>query len=322
MYNRLNFKTKMKKISFRLLSPVLTVVLFSLSFFTFLNPSLAQDTVSLAVSPPTFELSANPGDTLENTIRVENLTDKPLEISVDRRNFTALGEEGAVGLTEEETSFSLASWITVSPEKITIPAKRQNTFTFTTKIPVNAEPGGHFGSIIFKTGGKKPGETGAALSQELGALVLLRVAGNIKEEASLESFSAKKAFWSSGPVGFEARVKNEGNVHLKPTGKVVITNFLGNEAAKIEVEPRNILPGAIRKIPATWDQKFLLGKYTATVSLVYGSQGEILTDSTTFFGFPTKIGVGILAGLIILIVVLYPARKRIRMALKVLFSGK
>ena len=84
--------------------------------------------MGIALSPPTFELAANPGDILQNTIRVENLNEVPIQVSVERQNFTALGEEGSVGLTEEETAFSLASWIVVTPEEAVIPAKGNFTF--------------------------------------------------------------------------------------------------------------------------------------------------------------------------------------------------
>jgi hypothetical protein len=87
--------------------------------------------LGLAVSPPTFELSANPGDKLERSIRVDNLVDKPIPITVDRRNFAALGEEGQAVLTEEVTPFSLASWIKVDPTTVTIPAKASHVFKFT-----------------------------------------------------------------------------------------------------------------------------------------------------------------------------------------------
>lgn len=310
-----------QKNNLKLLRIILSVF-FSSLFLVFCFSVFAQETVGLALSPPTFELSANPGDTLENTIQVENRTDRPIEVLVDRRNFTALGEEGAVGLTDEETSFSLASWITISPERGEIPAKGRRVFTFETKVPLNAEPGGHFGSIIFKTGGVKPGQTGAAVSQELGALVLLRVAGKVKEKATLESFSTTKALWEYGPVEFETRVKNEGNVHLKPIGTITISDFFGRKIETLEIEPRNVLPGAIRKISASWDRHFLLGKYTATISLTSGSQGQILTASTTFFGFPYKIGAVLLFGLVVLGAIVYRARGRIKLALKVLFSGK
>jgi len=297
------------------------LIFLSLFFLVDKNQASAQDSVGLGLSPPTFELSANPGDLLRNTIRVENLTDRPMIIVVEKRNFTAMGEEGSVDLTENTTPFSLASWITVDPVEVEIGPKGRSVFNFTINVPLNAEPGGHFGSIIFKVGNKeKVVGSGATLSQELGSLILLRIAGKTDEEGQFASFKAIKKIFEYGPVDFELRVKNEGNVHLKPTGTIVISNLWGKQVAKIEVTPKNVLPGAIRKLSATWERKLLLGKYRAIASLTYGTKGQILVSSTTFWGFPYKIIGLILLGLIILAFLLYKARKRIRLALKILFG--
>jgi len=290
-------------------------------FLTFFNKSFAQESTGVALSPPTFEISANPGDVLKNTIRVENLNDRSIKLVVEKRNFTALGEEGSVDLTEEETPFSLASWISVDPSEAEIGPGDTRTFTFTTNVPLNAEPGGHFGSIVFRVGtDAKVAQTGATVSQELGALVLLKIAGQTIEKGSLESFSAKKLLWEKGPVDFDIRVKNDGSVHLKPSGTITITNMMGKRVAHFEVEPKNVLPGAIRKSQASWGQGFILGKYTATVSLAYGSKGEILTGSTTFIGFPYRLIGSIVLVLVIIILLLYRIRKRLKLAFKVLFG--
>ena len=307
----------------RLVLYFFTTGLFFLSLFFLVdkNQALAQDSVGLALSPPTFELSANPGDFLKNTIRVENLTDRPMIIVVEKRNFTAMGEEGSVDLTENATPFSLASWITVDPVEVEIGPKGRSIFNFAINVPLNAEPGGHFGSIIFRVGNKeKVVGTGATLSQELGSLILLRIAGKADEEGQFASFKAIKKFFEYGPVDFEIRVRNDGNVHLKPTGSIIINNFWGKKVATIEVEPKNVLPGAIRKLSATWERKFLLGRYRAIVSLNYGTERKILVSSTSFVGFPYKIGGIIILGLLVLTIFIFRARKRLKLALKVLLG--
>lgn len=275
----------------------------------------------LAISPPTFELSANPGDTLRNSLRVDNIVSQPLEVTVDTRNFTALGEEGGINLSGEENEFSLASWIEVTPHKITIPAGKSAVFDYVISIPDNASPGGRFGSIIFKTTLKPvEGQSGVAVGQEIGSLVFLKISGDVKEKASVAGFSAKSGLNERGPVGFDIRVKNEGNVQFKPTGSITISNFFGRKVATIPINQQNVLPGAIRKMSAEWDTTWLFGKYNATVSLVYGKDKQVITGSTAFWGFPYK-----LVGLSLLVVVLlgafvYPRRKRIGRALKVLFG--
>ena len=275
----------------------------------------------MAISPPTFELTGNPGDVIDNTIKLTNLSNRPITIGVDRRNFTAVGEEGAVGLTDEETTFSLASWITVSPSEVMIEPGQSQIFSFRTSVPYNAEPGGHFGSVIFKTGGQTPGSSGAAVAQEVASLILLRVAGQTTVSGEILSFTTNKSFYDYGPIDFEARVINEGSVHIKPIGSITINNMFGKQVDKIAIEPKNVLPDATRRIPASWNKKYLIGKYTATVVFSYGTNGETMIKSTTFSGFPVKEGGIILAALLILLAILFKMRKRLRLAFKILFGN-
>lgn len=298
--------------------------LFLTLLFLIFNPLKqveALDYAGLSLSPPTFELSANPGDNLKNNIRVQNLSEITMKVVVEKRNFKALGEEGGVDLREPETPFSIASWITVFPTEAEIPAKGTANFLFQTSIPLNAEPGGHFASIVFRLGEQGASQqSGAKVAQELGALVLLRVSGKTTEKASLASFGSSKRIWDKGPIEFDIRIKNEGNVHLKPTGIITVKDIFGRKVGSFEVDPRNVLPGAIRKSTAIWDSKFLFSRYTATLALNYGTQGQVLAGSTIFYAFPYKIVGPIVLGLIILIFLLFRARRRVGLALKVLFG--
>ena len=297
--------------------------------FTFYLASLvlaqsANSTPStgLAVTPPTFELNGNPGDNIKNTVRLDNMHPYPVEIAVDLRNFTAVGEDGAVGITEEQNSFSLASWIEITPKTITLAPKTSQYFTFNIKVPLQAEPGGHFGSLIFRTiPTEKLEGSGASLAQEIGALVLLRIAGETVEQANIESFNTVKSLFEKGPVGFEIRVRNQGNVHTKPSGTIIITNMLGSQVASVVVEPKNILPAATRKLEAVWDTKWRLGRYSATYTAVLSDQ-TTRSATTTFTILPYRaIGVALVI-VIILIIILKKYQKRLSLAWKILRSGK
>jgi len=157
------------------------------------------------------------------------------------------------------------------------------------------------------------------LSQEIASLILIKIAGKVEEDAVLESFKTPKWFYELGPVPFEARVKNDSTVHIKPEGTITVTGMLFGQKLTGQVEQRNILPGAIRKIPGMLNNKLLIGKYTASISLVYGAQNNApLVAQTTFWAFPVRYA---LAALVIL-VLLFVMRKRLYKAFKVILIGK
>jgi hypothetical protein len=298
------------------------LLVFSLMAFFVCSKLYAQEEgFGISVSPPTFEFTANPGNQIEANIRVNNVSNEPLEISVDVRNFIALGEEGAVALTEEGLEYTLASWITVIPDVVSIDSKGKVDFKFTIKIPENAPPGGHFSSIVFRTERNESFETGASVVQEVGVLILLRISGEVKEGIDIESFSTGKNFYEYGPIDFSSRVLNTGNVHIKPKGVITISNIFGKVIATIDVDQKNVLPGSIRKIDSVWDKTNLFGKYNATLSVNYGQAGDIITDSTSFYVFPYRLIIGILVLLIVLLVLVIRSKDRIVLAWRVL-SGK
>lgn len=283
-----------------------------------------QPVSSIAISPPSYELSANPGDTITNTIRIDNLVDQDLEITVEARNFTALGEEGRVNLTEEDSTYSLAKWTSVTPRSGNVPAKESKEFEYTIKVPSNAEPGGRFGSIVFKTTAKPlQGQSGVAVGQEIGSLLFLKIAGDVREKVTIASFAAADGINQYKPVNFDVRVKNTGNVHTRPTGTVTVTNMFGKKVATMDITSRNVLPDAVRKMEARWQDgnKFIFGRYTATASVTYGNNGQVVTSSTTFWGLPYTIMLVVLGVLLLLGIGIYRGRKRLRLALRAL-SGK
>src|SRR5205085_5416033 len=96
----------------------------------------------LAVSPPTFEVVAAPGETVRRTVKLQNLSDSPRRVDVAGRNFTAKGEEGQADLTSEPTTFALADWLSVAPNHVELPPKSEQSFDFALTLPAGAEPGG------------------------------------------------------------------------------------------------------------------------------------------------------------------------------------
>jgi hypothetical protein len=296
---------------------IITVLVLISSTLIFTVIQAQKTTGGIAVHPSNFDIVGLPSQKSTGTITVDNLTDQSTQIVVDLRNFTAQGEEGSVSLTKEDTTYSLAKWIKVEPATVAIQAHSSQNFTFTIDVPKNAEPGGHFGSIVFTTAPSKDlNGSGASLSQEVASLILFKIPGDTKEQAILESFTTDKQFYEFGPVKFETRVKNESKVHIAPVGSIVIRGWFGQKFI-VPLEIHNVLPDSVRKIPTTLKNKFLFGKFTATLIATYGTKGQQLYSSTQFSAFPIRYG---LVALIILII-LFLGRKRIRKSIKVLLTG-
>ena len=297
---------------------VLFILLIGVGSFLFVKQEAQKGPAGMVVHPSNFDLSLTPGEPTTGTIYVDNATANELPIQVKLRNFTANGEEGDVTLTDNQTTYSLASWIRVTPDLATLPPHGTQKFTYSITPPTNAEPGGHFGSIVFATvPPKNLNQTGAALSQEVGSLILARIPGDVREQAILESFSAGKQFYEFGPIDFSLRIRNDGVVHVKPSGTIILTDMFGQKSY-VPFQGANVLPGAVRKMGATYSKHFLIGKYNAQLIAGYGAKNEQLNGSTDFYAFPVKWGIIAL----IIIVLLFLIRRRLGKALRAILTGK
>lgn len=280
------------------------IIVLSLSFLFFGFFVFAQENknqTGLSISPLRFEFSADPGDTIENVIKVTNPTKNTVSVKMEVEDFTAMGEEGQVKVEEQKDhTYSLKRWVTTTPSEFTLAPNESKVVNFKIVVPKNAEPGGKYGSILATvTGVVTPEGTGASIQPKVGSLVLLSVSGKIVENLDIKEFSAPK-FLDKGPVKFTLRFENKGTVHLRPRGIVSIYDIFGKKLADLEIPQQNVLPGAIRKVEVEWKKGWLFGfRYRAMFVGSYGSQNQPLSASLTFYAFPW-----IWAGIIILILAL------------------
>lgn len=302
---------------------------------------LARGVFALTISPPVMELESNPGQEVNEIIKLFNETDSQVVVYPTLANFKAVGEEGQPGFLEptEITDYSLAAWIEIDKDPIQLAQGERKEIPFTVNVPLEAEPGGHYGAIFFGTQPPQSAEerTVIGVAGQIGSLVLLRVAGEIREEGQLLEFGIKdgKKYFTFLPVDFYWRFENLGNVHLKPQGEILIKNLFGGISARIDVnKPKigtsgNVLPETIRHFEDSWvgrenqdygqgfwerlkqeKENFAFGRYRADLTLDYGTQGKKVQASVVFWVFPWHLMLVFGLGFVILISLLIIGIKR------------
>lgn len=285
--------------------------------------STSATTVGFQISPPVQTLALDPGTSTRRTIKVTNLTNDQMTLLIGKANFVSKGEEGEVELIDgADPLYSLSPYFSISQPTLTIAPRSTAEMQYSLSVPKDAEPGGRYGSITFNTiAAKLPtGQSGAAVKQQLAALVFLRINGPANEQLKIASFAPDKSFYEYGPINFTARIHNVGNVHEKPSGTIVIKNMLGFTTATINVDPKQVIPQAIRRMPATLNKRLLFGNYTATLTLHNGTV-QTLTATTKFSVIPYRLLAVILIIAIVVLFVFLKIRKRLRRAWRIL-AGK
>jgi hypothetical protein len=304
MKNRLN--TPLTIGGFFLAAFVLTVSLLA-------TPTSAQEGTgqALEIAPPVLNLSGDPGQTVEAEIILRDVSDSPLIVTNQINDFVASGEDGTPRILlnndDEESPYSMREWFNPISE-FTLEPRTLTRLPITLNIPSNTAPGGYFSVIRFTGTPPEVSGNGVGLSASIGALVFVNVNGDAKEELSIEEFytsigDRRSGLFQTAPVDFNVRLNNTGNTYEQPSGQIKVTDMFGNTVATVNVNlpPRNVLPGSIRKFEAPLDSsvignKILFGLYTADLTVTYGENEQPITERVTFWVIPyTLIGIIILA---------------------------
>ena len=288
--------------------------------FVFLTIFGANDAQALTISPVRVEITGNPGQTLRGEMEILNEQGEAKIFFSSFENFEPSGDTGSprfVGNTG-----NLSTWLNTT-DRIDIAPNEKQVIPFTITIPADAEPGGYFSAIFWGSQNPETQEAGeVAIGGKLGVLILLRVAGDIHEEAGLSEFSTNdnKRLLTAVPVAFGYRFTNKGDDRVVPLGDIVIKNTFGIEVEKIEANESegNVLPNSSRKFQVIWEKdapkdiqgflanakaqlsNFHFGFYRAQAAIVWGSTNKIETASTWFFLFPWQLLSIVAAGLIVL----------------------
>ncbi len=276
---------------------------------------------ALKVSPVRLDIKMDPGTTQVISVYIQNLTKAPALLRPFINDFVAGGDETGrpnIILNDNEfaPSHSFKRLATV-PGDVLVGAGETREVKVTIVAPRDAAGGGYFGAVRFAPANAIDSNDNVNLSASVGTLVLLRMEGDVKEEMNIASFDVRKG--NGGPSSFFSnnkslaavvRFKNNGNVQLEPFGTIRLKRF-GKVAAVYEInndELRgNVLPDSIRRFDTGLDKVGSWGKYTLEGNFGYGSTGQLLSATTTFYVVPLfmiLIGIGVVLLLLFLIFVL------------------
>ena len=309
-----------------------THILFLVMFFGLFF--VASQAHALSISPVRMEISGDPGETLQKNMILINESNVAETFYSSYANFEAQGETGNPAFVEPKND--LGTWISTA-SSITLKPGESKTVPFNINILKNAEPGGHFATIFWGTGSNKPGEV--SIGAKTGLLILLSVNGNVKESAGFLNFNTlnNKFWYSTLPVSFEYRFKNDGGDRIKPQGQITIRDTVFLPAEHLDANPSkgNILPASTRKFQVDWInymhpkdyvaptsffkkfvddtyyqwKNFAVGLYSANLDVIYGTGGEHAKKMIFFFVFPWQL---VLVMAIVILVVYFGGKKLLK----------
>lgn len=310
----------MLKLKSRRLASMLTV---AAGFLILVTPGLASAAGGngLRITPVRTpqDLIIKPGQTQTTPVTITNITTTPASLQVIINDFTSSSDENGqpallMGTNQFAPNHSLKRFVKPIPS-FTLQPGQQKTIIVTIEVPIDAAGGGYYGSVRFAPAGSNGRDKTVTLAGSVGSLVLVRVPGNIKDQMSITSFdvrqgdAAKSLFFSNKKLIAQVRFQNEGNIQEQPFGKILLKDHSNKILAEYEindVSPRgNVLPDTIRKFPVDLDKVGKFGIYKLVGNFGYGTNGQLLSASTTFYVVPFILIIGFLAVVALLIFLIF-----------------
>lgn len=268
-----------------------------------------------------------PGKTFESSIRATNISQSPVTYDVIVEDIKDQVDGKPVFADPgEETATGIKNWVTFKDKKITIGPNETEEIFFSIAVPKDAFPGSHFGSIMLSRPGSKPGTSGSGIGFQAGPVIVIRIPGNVSENARLREFSKDKGIYSSPEVSFGVKIENLGNVLVRPRGPLEIYNMRGQKVSEtiINDEFSSIFPGKERSFDVAWKgEGFYFGRYDAIASVGYGFEGsKTITGAVSFWILPLNLILPVFFGVLFLVlVIVFGLKMYIRKRIKELAPG-
>lgn len=278
-----------------------------------------SNVVALTAVPPRYgddySLVLQPGQTTQIVLEVRNPTSSPVAIQSIAKDFI-IAEDGETPLPVDETNvsnrWSLASWLTITPNNTVIEARKTANVLVTVQAPSDALPGGHYAMVLHRpaAGNNANGVTGATISTQVGTLLYVVIDGAMNESAYIDNFQFDK-FSEYGPVDFSFDFNNESSMHVRPEITMVIKNLFGRTSGQIVLDQKNVFPGAPRSYAGAWDKVWGFGPYTAELTATYGRENLSVTSATaSFWILPVRLILAILIVILIIIVIIVSIKRK------------
>ncbi|MEI6462255.1 MAG: hypothetical protein WCO33_01125 [bacterium] len=325
-----NLRIKIQRIKkIKILSPIIFIALFAVIGFIFLHTAKAQDiqtdagadqTISFSISPLVQEYDIEAGKVTKGFVKVFNQTDKDVIFEASPTNFTPVGNSGQVDIHDDSNQYSIRSWIRMQTGFTLVKPKSSATFDYVINVPMNVEPGSHWGAITVSTSKPpvNPNISQSITKQAIASLIILKAPGNVKEKVTILGTSDTQKIFTDPEVKLNTTVENQGNVHIKATGYYNIYDILGNKVKTVNLEERNVLPEAKRDFSSVINFDGV-GPYKEEFALTYS--GKTMVSTTTFWALNLEKTLSIVGIIVLLLGIYIVFRKRINKATHVLIRG-
>lgn len=261
----------------RVLSPALIGVALTVMGLGMSVGQPARAALMIGAYPLELEHQAAPGQSVGGTFQIYNGTDTALHFTTTLSDWQITPDGDLQLASPASLPRSASAWLRVSPREFDVPAKGTFTVRYSISVPAESKAGwdGEYRSMIVAQSQALPSRSGGIMIAGAVAIKVFVQVGNPVRSLAVTgvqpySSAATNAGTEQGP-SFQVEVKNTGNVHLRPVGRLevrqgdrLLYQIPLNEAAA------TVLPDATRVFRATLPASLPSGEYQILAIFDYG----------------------------------------------------
>ena len=302
------------------------------SCYTLYATSINAQQITLSLSPSLIETIIKPGKAILIAYNLKNLGD-PTVVKAKVLPFIPKDNYGNITIKDEfegPVRFSLDNSLIKLDEPFTLKSGENQQLLLRIRLPEGAPVGDYYYTLLVETqpAPELGGSTASTARASVGANIIITVTdtGILDTKGRISFFDVltkvkffgrtMRIFDSNDKIPVALVILNQGKNVVKPKGEIVLRGNFG-EKATYDILPQNILAESQRLILATPSaglekqpvslvlKGFFVGRYSLLANVGFTEEGPATVfSSTAFFAFPFKIGLAILAAVLIGVIII------------------
>ena len=203
---------------------------------------------SAMVSPPRFELQAEPGSVLRDNVEIQNASDLPASFNLRTADWDLTDSGGVTIHPPELQPGSCRPWARIERRSLRLRPQGSKRFRFELHVPADIPPGECRLALLVE-----PDEADSIMARARNiqfpvtgriAIIIYVAIGDAAPELQLKTLELREINGQLTPV---AQLHNAGNAHGRPGGFLEGRDASGRRL-DFSVSPSQILPGQTRFI--------------------------------------------------------------------------
>ncbi len=274
---------------------------------------LPQYVGAFSIAPQVIEFRTTPGEIKEFKIKIKNDEKTDLCFKLEIEAISKMNQNGSPVFGTITDSLAIAPWFSLKEKSICAKSGEVINPTLVIQIPNTVRTAGIYATAYLTPTFTTQNNQGPTVINRIGTLIAIRLDQIISvEQGNIAQFGYDKT-----NKKFLIDFKNDGTIHLRPYGEIVIKTEAGRIVDTLPFNETGglVLPDSNRYFEILWDKR-LYENSLATLQILYGT-GPKMTSATTALKAQTQKNemnsrLMVIALLVIGVIVLRLVIKKIR----------